>query len=44
MARQPGAWIQHRKEDLGDERKHSVSAPRSWNVFKADVLPWCAWQ
>lgn len=44
MARQPGAWRQHGKEDLGDERKQCASAPRSWYVCKADVLPWCAWQ
>lgn len=44
MSRQPGAWRQHGKEDLGDESKQCVSAPRSWYVFKADVLPWCAWQ
>lgn len=44
MARQPGVWRQHGKEDLGDESKQCVSAPRSWYVFKADVLPWCAWQ
>lgn len=40
MARQDEAQRRRRKEDLGNKMRQCISAPRSWYVFKADVLPW----
>lgn len=40
MARWAVEWRKCRKGDLGNKMRQCVSAPRSWHVFKLDVLPW----